>query len=181
MIDRVLDSLLPTRIQPSPALGTARETAVVLDRGVAAAIDLLVCYALLELPVVYLFSVVFPGTYQANTGALFWLSLVALLPLFATYKFGFEWRFGRTPGKVNRHLLVVMADGSPCTRGASAVRNLLLYVDLLGVPPVVLGLVVALLGDGRRVGDRPADTVVVRARGGDRTNPIPGSDRRSRG
>lgn len=177
MIDRVLDSLLPTRLQPAPALETVADTRVVLARGAAAGIDLLVCYVFFELPVVYLYSALFPARFEAAAGRLAVLSVVALLPVFVTYSFALEWRYGRTPGKVNRGLVVVLADGSPCTLRASAVRNLLLYVDLAGVPPVVLGLVVALLSDGRRVGDRVAGTVVVRARGDDQTGPVPGSGR----
>jgi uncharacterized RDD family membrane protein YckC len=57
-----------------------------------------------------------------------------------------------------------MADGGPCTARASAVRNMLRYVDFLGVPPLVVGLVAAYTTDGRRVGDLAADTVVVRTR-----------------
>jgi len=56
-----------------------------------------------------------------------------------------------------------MEDGSQCTLRASAVRNLLRYVDLLGVPPLVVGLASALVTGGRRIGDHAADTIVVRS------------------
>lgn len=178
MLDRAIDSVWPTSQRPAPALDSAGSGVVILDRGVAAAIDLAICYGLVELPAIFLYSLVSPASYEALGPAAAPLSLGFLLPLWLTYAFGFEWRFGRTPGKVNRGLLVVHRDGTPCGRRASAVRNLLRYVDVLGVPPLVLGLVVALAGDGRRVGDYLAGTVVVRARAGDRADQpgVAGSD-----
>ncbi|AHG01994.1 transporter (plasmid) [Halostagnicola larsenii XH-48] len=163
MIDWKLDGFLPTQRQPAPKVETAGDRDVVLARTGAAAIDLFVCYVLLEFPLIYVASVLFSGPYEALGGAVVPLSLLVLLPLYVTYSFTFEWRYGRTPGKVNRGLLVVMADGSQCTLRASAVRNLCRYVDLLGVPPLVVGLGVALATDGRRVGDRAAGTIVVRS------------------
>ncbi|MBZ6495244.1 RDD family protein [Natrinema longum] len=163
MIDWKLDGFLPTQRQPAPVLETADDLDVLLARGSAAAIDLFVCYVLIELPLIYGFSVVFSGPYEALGGYAIVLSLVVLAPIYASYSFVLEWRYGRTPGKVNRGLLVVMADGCPCTYRASAVRNLFRYVDLLGVPPVVVGLVAALATDGRRLGDRAAGTVVVQS------------------
>ncbi len=163
MIDWTLDGFLPTQRQPAPVLETADDSDVILARGAAAAIDLFVCFALIESPVLYVASVVFGDAYEALGAAIVPLSLLALLPIYATYSFVLEWRYGRTPGKVNRGLLVVMADGRECTYRASAVRNLLLYVDLLGIPPLVIGLVAALVTDGRRLGDLAGGTVVVRS------------------
>lgn len=163
MIDRVLDGLLPTRRQPAPALGTAADWRVLADRVVATLLDLVICFLFLEAPVVYLLGELFPAQYQDLGGFIIVTTLVALLPIYVTYAFVFEWRYGRTPGKVNRRLLVVMADGSQCTLRGSAVRNLARYVDLLGVPPLVLGVVVMLSSDGRRIGDHLAGTVVVRS------------------
>ncbi|WP_222920233.1 RDD family protein [Natrinema sp. SYSU A 869] len=163
MIDWKLDGFLPTRRQPAPILETAGDRDVVLARGSAAAIDLFVCYVLIEFPAIYVLGTAFSDPYEALGGYVIILSLLVLLPLYATYSFVFEWRYGRTPGKVNRGLLVVMADGSPCTYRASAVRNLLLYIDLLGIPPLVLGFVSALMTGGRRLGDHAAGTIVVRS------------------
>lgn len=163
MIDWKLDGFLPTQRQPAPVLETADDRDVLLARGGAAAIDLFVCYVLIELPLIYGFSVVFSGPYEALGGFAIALSLVLLVPIYASYSFVLEWRYGRTPGKVNRGLLVVTADGRPCTYRASAVRNLFLYVDLLGVPPLVIGLLSALVTDGRRLGDLAAGTIVVRS------------------
>jgi len=163
VIDWTLDGFLPTQRQPAPRVDTAGDRSVLLARAGAAAIDLFVCYVLLEFPLIYAASVLFSEPYEALGGLVVPLSVLVLLPLYVTYSFAFEWRYGRTPGKVNRGLLVVMADGRECTLRASAVRNLLRYVDLLGVPPLVIGLVSALVTDGRRVGDLAADTIVVRS------------------
>ena len=167
MIDRLFDSLLPTRYRPAPAMETAGDPRVLLARGAAVLVDLAICYVLLELPVFYAASVLFRGTFEANAGALAVVSVLVLIPLYLTYSFAFEWRFGRTPGKVNRGLLVVTAEGEAPGPRAVAVRNLLRYVDLLGLPPLVLGAVVALASGGRRVGDHLAGTVVVRATAGE--------------
>lgn len=164
MIDRFLDRILPTRGQPAPVLDSVTERTVLFDRGVATAIDLLLCYVFLEVPVVYVLGEAFPAQFDALGSAAVVLSFVVLLPIYVTYAFTCEWMFGRTPGKVNRGLMVVMASGEPCTIRASAVRNLLRYVDLLGVPPLIVGLVSVLVTDGRRIGDLAAGTVVVRAR-----------------
>lgn len=161
---RLLD-LLPTSQPPAPALDTAGDRDVLVDRLLAGVGDLLVCYLLLEVPVLYLLDVLTDG---AVTGSPFGfaLSLAALAPLYVTYSFAFEWRYSRTPGKVWRELTTVTTDGIPCTLRASAVRNLLLYVDLLGVPPLlVVGVASALWSPtGQRFGDRVAGTVVVRTR-----------------
>lgn len=167
MIDGILDSLLPTRYRPAPAMGTADEGRVLLARGGATLIDLLICYVLLELPVFYAASVLFRDSFEASAGRLAVLSVLILVPLYLTYSFAFEWRYGRTPGKVNRGLLVVTAEGGTPGVRAVAVRNLLRYVDLVGVPPLVLGAVVALASGGRRVGDHLGGTLVVRATAGE--------------
>lgn len=172
MIDRLVDGLAPTRRQPAPALETATDRGVLVARAGAAAIDLSICYVLLELPLLYLFGWLFPATYEALGGYAVAASLLVLLPLYSTYSFYFEWRYGRTPGKVNRGLLVVMADGSRLTLRAATVRNLLRYVDLLGVPPLVVGLLVATVANGRRVGDVVAGTRVVRSRAPTRDDPV---------
>jgi len=167
MIDRLFDSLLPTRYRPAPAMETAGDPRVLLARGLAVLVDLLVCYVLLELPVLYAASVLFRDAFEARAGGIAVASFLVLVPLYLTYSFAFEWRFGRTPGKVNRGLLVVTEAGEAPGARAVAVRNLLRYVDLLGVPPLVVGAVVALATDGRRIGDHLAGTVVVRSTAGE--------------
>lgn len=176
MIDRFLDSILPTKRQPPALLETATDRDVVVSRIGAAGIDVLVCYFLIESPLIYAFSELYPATYDALGGYVVAWSLLVLLPIYATYGFVCEWRYGRTPGKVNRGLLVVMADGSECTLGAAAVRNLLRYVDLLGVPPFVVGVATMLVTRGRRVGDLAAGTVVVRSTAPDEVEAVVRAD-----
>lgn len=162
-----MSHLLPSKIPPAPAMATVTDRSVLIDRGIATAIDLGLCYVLLELPLIYIASQAFPSAYEAigPTGIL--LSLVFLLPIYITYSFVFEWQVSRTPGKVNRGLVVVMADGRPLTLWAAALRNFLRYIDFIGVPPFVLGVFSVLFAGGRRVGDLAAKTVVVRARAPD--------------
>jgi uncharacterized RDD family membrane protein YckC len=164
MLDSVIDRFQPTKERPEPDLDSAGDRGLLFSRGGAALIDLSICYFLLEAPALYVINVLFASRIEALGLAAIGLSLAVLAPLYITYSFGFEWLYGRTPGKVNRGLLVVAADGGEPGRRASAVRNFLRYVDLLGVPPLVIGAVVALFADGRRVGDILADTRVVRIR-----------------
>lgn len=168
ILGRVVDRLLPTRRQPAPAMETAGDRQLVFDRGLAAGIDVLVCFVVIEAPLFSMYAQLFPAAWEGLGPYVGIATLLALLPIYSSYGFLLEWRYGRTLGKVNRGLLVVMADGSRCTLWASAVRNLLRYVDLLGIPPLVVGLVAMLAGDGRRVGDYAAGTRVVRSRAPDR-------------
>lgn len=167
MIDRILDRWQPTRQRPEPDLDSTADRSVLLERGVATALDLLVCYLFIEVPALYVLSELAPTAFEALGGVAVILSLVLLLPVYVTYAFAFEWRYGRTPGKVNRGLVVVMVSGEHCSARAAAIRNLLRYVDFAGLPPLIVGAVVALLSDGRRVGDLVAGTVVVRSRPSD--------------
>jgi len=156
-------SLYPSGKPPEPRLDTAGKGGVLRDRILAAAFDALACLILLEAPLLYIVDTLSGG--QFGDTALFWVvALAALLPLASTYAFAFEWQYARTPGKVWRRLVTVSADGTPCTLFASAIRNLARYLDYLGVPPLTLGVVVAAVDtDGKRLGDRMAETVVVRS------------------
>lgn len=162
MIDSILDRFQPTRKRPTPAMETVDDRGLLGQRGAAAAIDLVICYFLIETPVLYVVDFLFRARVNQLGGVVF-VSLLLLVPLYMTYSFGFEWRYGRTPGKVNRGLVVVMEDGSHCTGRASAVRNILRYVDVLPVVvPYGVGVGAAVVTDGQRAGDLAADTVVVR-------------------
>lgn len=73
-----------------------------------------------------------------------------------------EGLFGQTVGKRLLGVVVIKRDGAPCTMRASIVRNLLRIID--GFLSYAVGLVMMLLSEDRqRIGDRAADTVVVRA------------------
>jgi uncharacterized RDD family membrane protein YckC len=160
---RVL-SLYPASELPAPDLDTAGDRSVLLDRGLAALFDLLVCLFVVEAPLVFALDTLSAGLFGSSPLFLP-VTLLALGPLVVTYSFAFEWRYARTPGKVWRGLITVTDDGEPPSALAAGTRNLLRYVDYLGVPPLVVGLLSALLsGRGRRLGDRAARTVVVRVR-----------------
>jgi uncharacterized RDD family membrane protein YckC len=156
-------SLYPSATAPRPVLETAGERRVLVDRVVAALFDVLVCLFVVEAPLVFVVDTLSAGLF-GESSVFLPLTLVALAPLVVTYSFALEWRYGRTPGKVWRGLVVSRPDGEPPSALDAGVRNLLRYVDYVGVPPLVVGVVSALVSEGgRRIGDRAAGTVVVRA------------------
>jgi uncharacterized RDD family membrane protein YckC len=74
----------------------------------------------------------------------------------------FEARDGRSPGKRALALRVVRVDGRPMTRREAVIRNLVKVVP----PLLVLDTLIMLIASGddkRRVSDKLAETVVVRA------------------
>lgn len=93
------------------------------------------------------------------------LTLLLFLGIFVVFPFFLEGLWdGQSPGKWCLGIKVVQTDGAPCTIGASVLRNLLLLADWL--PALYLGAVVSMAISSRkqRLGDRLADTVVVRRR-----------------
>jgi uncharacterized membrane protein SpoIIM required for sporulation/uncharacterized RDD family membrane protein YckC len=97
---------------------------------------------------------------------------VTILVLFALqwgYFFLCEAFFGgRTIGKRAVGIRVIGAEGTPITREAAALRNLLRVVDIQPAGTSLIGLgLVALHPRAQRLGDIVAGTVVVRDRGGD--------------
>ena len=72
-----------------------------------------------------------------------------------------EGTYGTTPGKRLVGLKVVMEDGTPCSISAAAVRNVLRVVD--GIFFYLVGAIFIGISDKKqRLGDRVADTLVVR-------------------
>lgn len=97
---------------------------------------------------------------------LFFDSLIAMntlnLLILVLYFTILEGEYGQTVGKRLLSIVVVKEDGSSCTMGSSAIRNVLRLIDLIPVF-YLLGLVVILLTDrSQRVGDLAGGTVVVR-------------------
>jgi uncharacterized RDD family membrane protein YckC len=93
-------------------------------------------------------------------------ALVAMMAYLAV-GFGYfillEERYGRTLGKRLLGLRVVNEDGSPITMGTSVVRNVIRIVD--GLFFYAVGAVSMLVsGKKQRLGDRVANTVVVRSK-----------------
>lgn len=152
---------------PVPATETAGHDADMLRRrGLATLVDVAVCYFVVEGGPLALAIEYYPTLTEQYANILLAASLVFFLPVYLTYCFYFEWHNGRTLGKAFFSLCVASADGDPLTARASAVRNLLRYVDVLPVAvPYLVGLVAALDSDaGQRLGDRLAGTVVARPR-----------------
>lgn len=72
---------------------------------------------------------------------------------------------GRTPGKRLLGLRVVMDGGYSVTLAASALRNLLRFVDVQPLPTYAVGLAAVVISKrGKRLGDLVAGTLVVRER-----------------
>lgn len=143
------------------------ELAGVGSRAAAAIFDTLVI-ALLLLAVLAVAAIT--GALAGGVGG--WLGAVLLLAGFAIawgyYVLSEGLRGGRTLGKRDLGIRVVMDTGHPITFGASAVRNLLRIVDAQpGFTYLVGGVFVLFHPQHRRLGDLVAGTVVVRDRPAD--------------
>lgn len=110
-----------------------------------------------------LYAAAFVAGFLGGIGFAFWLILLFVLEWF--YPVAFELgRGGATPGKRAMGLKVVMDNGLPVTPGASMTRNLLRFADFLpfGYGFAVISMLVR--GDGKRLGDIAAATLVVHQR-----------------
>lgn len=93
----------------------------------------------------------------ATVATLLWFSLAL------GYHTVTEYEYGQTAGKNLVKIEVASVDGSPVTLRAAAIRNVARLVDFLPVFYLV-GIVLAARSDRhQRLGDRLADTVVVRS------------------
>lgn len=93
-------------------------------------------------------------------------SLVSIfeLPILLAYGTLFEWRNGRTPGKILARLRVAKLDGTPLTLFDSFLRNLLrlLWVNPLGPAFILLDAWSLRATElDQRLGDLAAGTIVV--------------------
>jgi uncharacterized RDD family membrane protein YckC len=138
------------------------------SRAVAALVDLLLAGLILVAV-----DLVAAGAWRAlrafGAGAGPWLLGVMLLVQFALvwgYSVLFEWLGdGRTPGKRLLGLRVVMDGGYSVTLAASALRNLVRFVDAQPLFTYGVGLAAAVASKrGKRLGDLVAGTLVVRER-----------------
>lgn len=157
---------LPTRQRPAPEPESASRQ-LLLRRALATGVDAAVCYAVGVAPIIYLALLASTAFGRLGQGAIA-ISLGLLIPVYLTYCFAFEWLYGRTPGKTMLGLIVVTEGGDHIGFKQSAIRNILRYIDILGLPPAVyvVGLVSALVSPtAQRIGDRLADTVVARSSG----------------
>ncbi len=110
-----------------------------------------------------------PGTRSAITSPLnssldVFALFIALLLVICIAKVFFEGRYGITPGKWMLGLRTVRATLRPCGFARALVRNLLYYVDLpLLLTPLPAAISLMFSDHCQRLGDRVADTIVVRA------------------
>ena len=124
-------------------------------RFVAQVIDLVVLFVL-----AYLIAVVTGDTtssgFQIEGGPAFlWFAIVGL------YFIALEGMYGQTVGKRLSGIVVITEDLTAIDLRAALIRNVLRLID--GFVFYAIGLVLILLSDrGQRLGDRVADTVVVR-------------------
>lgn len=133
---------------------SARVAALLLDGMLTAVLPMVL------VPVTFVFALA-GGEFGLQV-FLFAVPAVALLmPLYYVLLEGY-WD-GRTLGKRVFGIKVVKETGEPCDLEASLIRNLLRIVD--GLFAYLVGLVAMSRNDRRqRIGDRVADTVVVRER-----------------
>ena len=103
------------------------------------------------------------GSVMALLGSVgFGLFLVFAFLLEWGYPVAFEiWRDGQTPGKRMCGLAVVHDDGTPVGASASVIRNLMRAVDFLPIGYVTGAIAMLAAGNGRRLGDLAAGTLVV--------------------
>ncbi|GAA3728642.1 putative RDD family membrane protein YckC [Spinactinospora alkalitolerans] len=142
----------------------SRWSTAVVGRRVAQGLLDAVLSSLLPLLSLSLFLVAPLGAGGAGEGLFAAVSLLVLLLAITAH--AWYWvarpisRRGQTTGMRMTGIRVVSADGMPVTRGALLVRWLVLPVDL----PLIGLLSMLLSARHQRLGDRLADTVVIRDR-----------------
>lgn len=141
------------------------------SRVLAGLLDALICIAtLIALLVIGASLRPFPspGAAPATSSSLdAWATAVTVLAVFFVF-WGYYVLFegladGQTPGKRVLHLRVVRDGGYSVTFGASAVRNLVRFVDMQPLFCYAIGLGSVIISrSGKRLGDFAAGTIVVR-------------------
>lgn len=137
-------------------------------RGVAMALDTVVWMAIFMISTYAIaaatgqIETTSTGTNAELTGTLGTVGFLVWLGLAIGYHTLFEWRYGKTLGKYLVSIEAVEADGSSLSLRSSLVRNLLRIVDWLPFFYLIGIVAVAASEDRQRVGDRVADTAVVR-------------------
>lgn len=147
MLDSVVAAETPEGImlELRPAGLSARFCAFAIDWGI-------------RLGIFYLAAII--AGVLGGIGIAFWLILLFVLEWFYPVVFELS-RSGATPGKSAMGLKVIMDNGLPVTPAASLTRNLLRFADFLpfGYGAAIVSML--LRGDGKRLGDLAAATLVV--------------------
>jgi uncharacterized membrane protein SpoIIM required for sporulation len=137
------------------------------SRAMAAITDLLIVLATIAVLGIVFFAVVATGGFAGfDLGGSWGIAILILV------QFGLLWGYyvlfeglmdGQTPGKRLHHIRVVREGGYSVTFGASAVRNLIRFVDMQPLFLYLVGMIsVVATRRGRRLGDIVAGTIVVR-------------------
>jgi uncharacterized membrane protein SpoIIM required for sporulation/uncharacterized RDD family membrane protein YckC len=162
-----LDRARMVRIETPEHVRLGFELAGIGSRFAAAVLDAAILFAVLVASLVGL----------ASLGAVTASEVVEALGVTAgiLVVFALQWGYfflceaffgGRTIGKKALGIRVIGAEGTPITREAAALRNLLRVIDVQPVGSSLIGLgLVALHPRAQRLGDIVAGTVVVRDRG----------------
>ena len=163
---RSLPSLSQTVDVETPELVVFSYTiAGVGSRALAALIDSLIAVAAIVVIMIAI-AVASPGrgsgdVFDAWAGAIFVFAV--FLVLWGYYVLFEGLADGQTPGKRFLRLRVVRDGGYSITFGASAVRNLIRFVDIQPVGCYAVGIVSMMFSkSGKRLGDIVAGTIVVR-------------------
>jgi len=142
------------RTHPDPVPNT--ESAVLGRRVAATVIDFIIYWAVA-------IGLIVGSFFLAEIASPFILLLFLLLPWTAIWYLMEGWT-GQTPGKALTGIVVVSADGSPCTPKKSFIRNILWIADAEPFAPIFMLAYIAFFTDeNQRVGDMVAKTVVVKA------------------
>jgi uncharacterized RDD family membrane protein YckC len=138
------------------------ETAGVASRAIARIIDLVVQIFLLFAIVSAVSGII--GVATGNPEAIgIALIIISFLVIFG-YPIGLEARWsGRTPGKALVGLRVVTREGAPGRFRHAAIRGIVGFVEVFGLPFISI-FTTALSPANQRVGDLMAGTIVIRQR-----------------
>ncbi len=129
--------------------------------GVGLRLAAIIIDGLIFLPVSYLVAAIF-GTAASDGFVLQGFGFYLTLLLSFAYYIYFEGVIGSTIGKMIIGLKVVKTDGSPCDLKAATIRTIARMIDGLPFAYILGAIMVWTSVNKQRIGDRLADTVVVR-------------------
>lgn len=158
--DLKISNARPALIPSMGQLGTEKD--VVLHRILAAIIDYII---LGFLSLAILGTSIAPGLAAKSLTTIFGgiiMALFLIIILWIFYGIVLEtWR-GQTIGKMIMGIIVVKESGEPCTFVAALLRNVFRIIDSSGGSYTLGFIAIALTEKRQRIGDRLANTVVVR-------------------
>src|SRR5690348_12888063 len=138
------------------------------SRALAALIDAVICLGAI-LALLFVLAAVSPTRTEQSRGGVFdaWAAAIVGIAIFCVL-WGYYVLFegladGQTPGKRMLRLRVVRDGGYSITFGASAVRNIVRFVDMQPIALYAVGLFGVIVSkQGKRLGDMVAGTLVVK-------------------